>query len=688
MVNYVSSPGFAASVNGGKLLLKNETNSWVFETPAHIAIARGLAQGSITDDSFRYLVLRYGEEAVQNVWDEFARIGFLRPRPANDNRMSTLAWWEAVGGEPGKRVSVEALEVQGADVLSEALASSGIEIAATAPLKIVLTGDYLRPELDAALAGQTPCLLAKMVGHAIWLGPLFRAGKTVCYCCLTWWLRMHRWEHYAVISGVHGTYPQQASLAHTPATLMTAAGLITGAAAVILTHGVHPELQNQVLTFDTTRGVTASKAVRAGPFCRLCAPMLALGRSQSLRRFYTPMGGMVRNLDVRSDSRLSNQHAAAEFVYPLPKESGKTMLKSAFSFGSGSTRYEAEQNCIAEAIERYSSAWRGDEETISTRPNQIDCIHPERLLLFSPSQYTNRESLNLTGNEFSSVPERLGPEHRIKCVRARSLTGDREVMVPAGIVFFGWPFEGEPVYAIPDSTGCAAGRTNEEAITNALFELIERDAVAIWWYNRASRPAVRLDHFDDPAITSLVSGFRNLGRYPYLIDITTDLAVPAYAALAPRADGSEPIFSAAANTSPMVAAAKAFKELAQIHVWKELASPPRAFRDWLSNTNVNEKANMWLRSSHEVAPLKASALDHREQIRMCRGRLAKAGIESYWIDLTRPEIGLPVVRVVAPGLRHPWARFGTGRLYDVPVLLGWREKPLREADLNPNLCFI
>ena len=48
-----------------------------------------------------------------------------------------------------------------------------------------------------------------------------------------------------------------------------------------------------------------------------------------------------------------------------------------------------------------------------------------------------------------------------------------------------------------------------------------------------------------------------------------------------------------------------------------------------------------------------------------------------------PTSSVPVVRVVVPGLRHFYRRFAPGRLYDVPVKLGWRERPLSEDELNP-----
>jgi oxazoline/thiazoline synthase len=65
-------------------------------------------------------------------------------------------------------------------------------------------------------------------------------------------------------------------------------------------------------------------------------------------------------------------------------------------------------------------------------------------------------------------------------------------------------------------------------------------------------------------------------------------------------------------------------------------------------------------------------------------RLAERhGLDFLVLDQTRPDIGVPVVRVIVPGLRHFYRRFGPGRLYDVPVKLGWRKGPLPESDLNP-----
>jgi len=52
------------------------------------------------------------------------------------------------------------------------------------------------------------------------------------------------------------------------------------------------------------------------------------------------------------------------------------------------------------------------------------------------------------------------------------------------------------------------------------------------------------------------------------------------------------------------------------------------------------------------------------------------------LDLTRPDIGLNVVKVVVPGMRFFWQRFAPGRLYDVPVEMGWLNEPTPESGVN------
>ena len=96
----------------------------------------------------------------------------------------------------------------------------------------------------------------------------------------------------------------------------------------------------------------------------------------------------------------------------------------------------------------------------------------------------------------------------------------------------------------------------------------------------------------------------------------------------------------------------------------------------------------WLVPAADVPPSGASrypvaeTADIREDVERCRAIVESKSMELLVLDQTRPDIGMPVVRVIVPGMRHFWARFAPGRLYDVPVRMGHRRIPLDEAELN------
>src|SRR5262249_21784772 len=80
--------------------------------------------------------------------------------------------------------------------------------------------------------------------------------------------------------------------------------------------------------------------------------------------------------------------------------------------------------------------------------------------------------------------------------------------------------------------------------------------------------------------------------------------------------------------------------------------------------------------------------DLKTDVELCEARVQRRGMELLGLAQARPEIGLPVVKVVVPGLRHFWPRFAPGRLYDVPVKLGWLTAPLTEEQFNPVPMFL
>jgi ribosomal protein S12 methylthiotransferase accessory factor len=75
----------------------------------------------------------------------------------------------------------------------------------------------------------------------------------------------------------------------------------------------------------------------------------------------------------------------------------------------------------------------------------------------------------------------------------------------------------------------------------------------------------------------------------------------------------------------------------------------------------------------------------RNQVLACVDIARRAGLDFLVLNQTRPDVEVPVVRVIVPGLRHFYRRFGPGRLYDIPVKLGLRDQPIPENDLTPFL---
>src|SRR5213592_4242868 len=75
------------------------------------------------------------------------------------------------------RVSLRALGAVSTVPLAAALAALNIAMGAEGTVEVVVTDDYLHPELEAlnrrALEAKRPWMLLKPVGVELWLGPIF-----------------------------------------------------------------------------------------------------------------------------------------------------------------------------------------------------------------------------------------------------------------------------------------------------------------------------------------------------------------------------------------------------------------------------------------------------------------------------------------------------------------------------------
>jgi ribosomal protein S12 methylthiotransferase accessory factor len=214
---------------------------------------------------------------------------------------------------------------------------------------------------------------------------------------------------------------------------------------------------------------------------------------------------------------------------------------------------------------------------------------------------------------------------------------------------------------------------------------------------------VDLASVGDAWISGVAAHYETLERDVWALDLTSDLGIPTYAALSAlrREREQDIIFGFGAHLDAGIALTRAFTELNQmlptvLQTREErrrrlLPDFSEAIRWWDEATVASEPC---LTPAPGMAPVAvppgpaSPEGDLRDDIQACVRRAAASGCDVLVHDLTRPDVGFPVAKVIVPGMRHFWRRLAPGRLYDVPVALGWIPRRLEEEELNPTSLFV
>jgi thiazole/oxazole-forming peptide maturase SagD family component len=325
-----------------------------------------------------------------------------------------------------------------------------------------------------------------------------------------------------------------------------------------------------------------------------------------------------------------------------------------------------------------------------------DAMHPNQYLGFSDAQFNKRDTNNRAAGLKHRVPPRFDPSVPIEWTAVWSIDGKRRIWIPSSLCYYGHPESDTPAYCRADSNGAASGNCIEEALLHALYEIIERDCAAQWWYNRIPRPGIELDALPGWDFVDLRTRYRNLGRDLEVVDITNDLGVPAVAATSADLVDKGPqsiVYGFGCHSDPGIAISRAISEVTQ-------SLPAVMHRTPTGRTvyGVREDAAItwWEQATRRSEPylnprpgvaarFPASTLpsDLDVAIKAITERIGALGLDIYVLDQSRAEVDLSVVKVFIPGMCHFWNRFGQARLYSVPVKLGWLDAPTAECDLNP-----
>ena len=656
----------------------------------------------------------------------------------------SAAFWSSLGASPRwaeERLSTARVAIAGeAGGIAGRLERMGVAVVTDAPtLSVVVSADYLderhaernRRHLDSG----RPWMLVRLEGMVPLFGPVFRPAEGgPCWSCLAYRLRGHQEVHNFLRNAGGDANAFQPSVCE-PALLDSVSGLVASEIAKWLVFDELAPLHDHAVSLNLARLESERHRVMQRPQCLACGdgelhradrPALPVRLSPSpntvrnsggvraaapeetlarYRHLVSPVSGVVtwlKRTTAEEDPWLHVHWAGSNFALRTRMLSSLTRSLRSKSAGKGSTPRQSEASALCEALERYSSAFHGDEIRQRrcyrdfARTGESEAIHPNEVQLFSDRQLDDRDRINARGHPYNVVPGRFDPDLETDWSPVWSFTRGRHRYLPTSMLY-GMPAEERGSSDLTaDSNGCAAGNTLEEAILQGFFELVERDAFAVWWYNRQRMPEVDLETFGDEYLAAAPEYYRGLGREVWMLDVTGDLGIPVFVAISRRtgAESEDILYGAGAHTDPRIAALRALCELNQGVSWIQAAASGgrRAMMDplsrqWLGTAKLEEHPYLAPApgrerrgKAHYPAP---ETTDLSEDVERCRALVEGKGMEFLVLDQTRPDIGLPVVRVIVPGMRHFWERFAPGRLYDVPVAMGWRDSPLGEGDLNP-----
>jgi ribosomal protein S12 methylthiotransferase accessory factor len=338
--------------------------------------------------------------------------------------------------------------------------------------------------------------------------------------------------------------------------------------------------------------------------------------------------------------------------------------------GVGLSLQEAFQGCIGEGIEYLSQLQTGSDVLLPSGPGD-------------PAA-----KLGVQARDFLDAfcARRLRPDAELSWYAAMRLTDRCEAgaLLPADLCLRRPPDRREIEPPFPLSNGSAAGTSWDAAALHGMLELIERDAASLWWRGGSRGGSIPPQHEARIMAEALLPRLRQnvTGRRSWLLDITTDIGVPCVAAVSCSANGFGFALGLAARPTLKAAARSAILEMCQLELalavveakWRESGEAALNKRDQGHRrraTMIDADRCLLLQPVLERKQhLAIEATDPGAVLQLIGNRLEQFGIETFGLNLTRPQLAVPVARMIAPGLQPEPSEIITPRLADMITQTG------------------
>ncbi|HYI01149.1 TOMM precursor leader peptide-binding protein, partial [Hyalangium sp.] len=574
-------------------------------------------------------------------------------------------FWESLGldvAQAAQRLSATPVMVRATGneevrPLIEALEAAGVTVQPQADVCLLLCSDYLAAEVEAWSREARPgtrWMPVKTAGVECWMGPMLGAAAAPCWTCLAARLSDNR----PVEGYLRQRRGSETHLAPPRVQLRASAraGLELAALALArwIAEGGKGALDEHLLSFDAGALRLQQHAVVRRPQCSSCGnPELVRARAEqpivleSRPKRFTADGGH-RCMTPEETLALYQHHVSpiTGVLGDLRSVGGTDPLRQVYSAlfrvrppgqrpsfgdfhhiasGKGRTAEQARAGALAEAIERYSAVFRGDENRVRARLSELGsaAVHPHELQGFSEAQYQRRQTINPREEPRRAVPLRYDGDAPIDWTPVWSLTHGRRRYVPTSFCYLNAPPPLEEQFCYFNSNGNAAGNGLEEAILQGFLELVERDAVALWWYNRLRRPRVELQSFGEPYFLALQEYYNALGLRLWVLDITHDLELPSFVAVAWASDSGRLWVGCGCHFEARLAVQRALTEVNQCVNPRDLTHS-----SWtasaLGDSTFLLPEETAVRSREDYSEFRSN--DLRDDVQACVERASRAGL--------------------------------------------------------------
>lgn len=352
----------------------------------------------------------------------------------------------------------------------------------------------------------------------------------------------------------------------------------------------------------------------------------------------TKIAGITRITEITHLDRIGIPVFSA--IRPTAQDGGISIYG-----GKGITQEHAKASAMMEGFERYSAEKQPSDKTITASLSEIDDKHINPISLNLPKDFS-KDKIDLMNLEWN--------------ISKDLISGD-EYYIPSNAIYHPYvPSNNVQGLFKGNTNGLASGNNLEEAILHGIFEVIERDAWSIFELTHKNSKQIDIESIDNENINYILNKYRENKINIKLMNLTADIDVPTIAASADDTvlkDAGLLSLGIGTHLNPEIAILRALTEVAQSRATQIQGAREDTVRADFARKAGYERMKRINSYYFEDEDYKMSFNDIDDKstnsinrdIEIVKEELIKNGLDKIlYVDLTRPELGVSVVRVVIP----------------------------------------